>query len=179
MNTLRTMKNALFGASLIAGVTGSAVAQTPPPNPCEAAPYRAFDFWLGAWEVSTPDGKKAGENVITSEESGCLLVERWTNIQGGTGQSYNFYDPSQEKFRQVWVSKGAVIDYGGGLNDAGAMVMEGEIAYHNGTTAPFRGTWTLEEDGSVTQYFQQFNGETEKWDDWFTGIYRKKKDATE
>ncbi len=155
----------------------SAAAQTPPPNPCDAAPYRAFDFWLGDWEVFDAAGAKAGENIISKEEYGCLLLEKWTNVQGVTGQSYNFYDPGLEKYRQVWVSRGAVIDYAGGLNDAGEMVLEGDIRYHNGTSAPFRGTWTLQEDGTVRQYFQQFNAETDEWGDWFTGIYKKRSEG--
>ena len=176
------MRQILIAAAALAA--GSAVAQEAGdngdgakpqrPNPCDAAPYRAFDFWLGDWDVFATNGDKAGENAITIEENGCLLIERWTSVQGGTGQSYNFYDPGMEKFRQVWVSLGAVIDYAGELNEDGAMVLEGDINYRNGTSFPFRGTWTLQEDGSVRQHFQQKNLETDNWDDWFIGIYRKK-----
>ena len=148
--------------------------KAPPPNPCEAAPYRAFDFWIGDWNVFSPDGDKLGENTITKEEGGCLLLEKWTSASGGTGQSYNYYDPGTKKFRQIWIASWGTIDYAGGLNDAGEMVLEGEISYPNSTMTGFRGTWTAQEDGSVRQYFQQFNGETEVWDDWFIGIYRKK-----
>lgn len=168
-----------IGALLAASCATAQESDSPAPgqqaraNPCDAAPYRAFDFWLGEWEVFGTDGNKAGDNIISKEENGCLLLEKWTSAGGGTGQSYNFYDPGLKKFRQVWVSTGANIDYAGGLNDAGEMVMEGEIFYRNGTSFPFRGTWTPNEDGSVRQYFQQYNPETETWDDWFTGIYKK------
>lgn len=174
-------------SALLLSVSGPAVAQSsnssqgasnnqPPPNPCDAAEYRAFDFWLGEWEVFDTQGNRAGANTISLEEYGCLLLEKWTNIQGGTGQSYNFYDPGLKKFRQVWVSRGATIDYAGGLNDDGAMFLEGEIHYHNGTNAPFRGTWTPLDDGSVKQHFQQYDDESEEWADWFVGIYKKKAD---
>ncbi len=150
-----------------------AATQTAPP-PCQEEIYRAFDFWLGTWDVADTAGNAAGVNVISSQENGCLVLEEWTNVAGSTGQSYNFYDPGAEKWRQVWVSGGATIDYAGGLNDVGAMVLEGDIHYRNGTKFPFRGTWTPEDDGTVTQYFQQYNPETEEWDDWFTGIYTKR-----
>ncbi|WP_084419863.1 hypothetical protein [Henriciella litoralis] len=143
------------------------------PVPCEGEPYRDFDFWIGEWNVTGPDGQIAGKNAITSEESGCLIVERWTGASGGTGQSYNFYDPGLAQWRQVWVAPGATIDYAGGLNGAGAMVLEGEISYRGGATFPFRGRWTPNEDGSVTQAFEQYNPETDVWDDWFTGTYRQ------
>ena len=78
-----------------------------------------------------------------------------------------------KKWRQVWVSGAATIDYAGGLDDDGAMALEGEIAYRNGTTAPFRGVWTLQDDGSVRQHFTQYDAETKQWNDWFIGIYKK------
>ena len=146
--------------------------QTPPP-PCQEDVYRDFDFWLGTWDVTTPDGQAAGTNVISVKENGCLLLEEWTSVSGGTGQSYNYYDPGTKKWRQVWVSGFANIDYEGGLDEEGAMVLVGEISNRNGTTAPFRGTWTLQDDGSVEQHFEQYNPETEEWADWFIGIYRK------
>jgi hypothetical protein len=143
------------------------------PVPCTGDPDRDFDFWIGEWNVTGPGGQVAGTNSIRSEESGCLIVEKWTGTTGGTGQSYNFYDPGLGQWRQVWVAPGATIDYAGGLNEAGAMVLEGEISYRGGTTFPFRGRWTPNEDGSVTQAFEQYSPETDLWDDWFTGTYRK------
>ncbi|MFQ5563692.1 MAG: hypothetical protein ACE5FO_09000, partial [Parvularculaceae bacterium] len=98
---------------------------------------RAFDFWTGDWEVYNLKGEKAGENSITIEENGCLLVERWKGSGGGTGQSYNFVDLATGEWRQVWVSAGATIDYSGGLNEEGAMVLEGEISYRNGKKRRF------------------------------------------
>ncbi len=178
MNKFILTATAAFFASCASAQTDEQSPEQPAQqarqNPCAAEEYRAFDFWTGDWDVFNLEGKKAGENSITIEEYGCLLVERWTGADGTSGQSYNFYDPGMKKFRQVWVSIGATIDYAGGLNEDGEMVLEGDIVYHNGNTSPFMGTWTLQEDGSVRQYFQQYNAKTEKWDDWFTGIYRKK-----
>jgi len=30
--------------------------------------YRAFDFWLGEWEIHAPDGRYGGTNRIVKEE---------------------------------------------------------------------------------------------------------------
>jgi len=169
------MKSKLISAT-IAGflaVTNSNAQQPTPPQPCSSEDYRAFDFWLGEWEVSGTNDQIAGVNRITSEENGCLILEKWTSTTGGTGQSYNFFDPGTKQWRQIWVSTGAVIDYSGGLNDQGEMVLTGEIRYHNGTMAPFRGIWTLLEDGRVKQHFDQFNAEDDAWQVWFTGFYKK------
>ena len=147
--------------------------QAAPPAPCSEEIYRAFDFWIGEWEVTDPAGTVQGRNSITSEEDGCLILERWTSAAGGTGQSYNFVEPESGKWRQVWVSAAANIDYTGGLTDAGSLRLEGTITYRNGTRFPITGEWTPQEDGSVRQYFEQYNPETKSWDPWFLGIYRK------
>ena len=164
---------AVFGFSL-ATIPVAAQSETASAAACEEAAYRAFDFWVGDWTVATPDGDKAGDNLITVEEGGCLILERWSSVSGGTGQSYNYYDPAREAWRQVWVSSTAVIDYEGGLTDAGEMVLEGEIAYRTGVVAPFRGIWTPLDDGRVRQHFDQYDAEKKEWTAWFTGIYTKK-----
>lgn len=155
---------------------GSAPSVTPPP-PCQGEAYHEFDFWIGEWNVYDGNGTLVGRNSIQPEEGGCVLVERWRNTGGGTGQSYNFFDPGVKMWRQLWISRGSVIDYAGGLTEAGAMLLEGEIRYHaDGSVAPFTGEWTLNEDGSVTQHFRQQDPETGEWADWFVGRYVRQED---
>jgi hypothetical protein len=54
------------------------------------------------------------------------------------------------------------------------MVLEGDIRYRDGRTAPFKGAWTKQADGSVRQHFEEYDPEKKTWGEWFTGIYRKK-----
>lgn len=142
---------------------------------CTDAPFRDFDFWIGNWDVTGPNGQVAGVNRITAEEGGCLLVERWTGAGGGTGQSYNFVDRDSGLWRQVWVSAAFTIDYSGGLDESGAMVLEGRIAYaaNPDNNGPFRGRWTLRDDGTVEQSFEQYSATADQWMPWFTGIYTR------
>jgi len=169
---------ALAASSAHAQSTASAApAQTPPPPPCSDPIFDDFDFWVGEWDVYGPAGKLAGTNSISKEEYGCLLTEHWVNSGGQTGQSYNFVDLATGKWRQVWVSAGATIDYSGGLNDKGAMVLEGTIGYgagQPGNGAKFRGTWTPNADSTVTQHFQQYDDVKGEWTDWFTGTYKRR-----
>jgi hypothetical protein len=165
------MKKLALTAALLAS---PACAQTPSSPPCAGADYRAFDFWVGEWVVSDPQGVKQGDNSVTREEGGCLIVERWKAVSGNTGQSYNFYDPGSKAWRQVWVSHESVIDYAGGLNAKGEMVLEGEIRYRDGRKAPFKGIWTKQADGGLRQHFEEYDAAKKAWTDWFTGIYRRK-----
>jgi len=158
-----------------ASAATAAAAPQAPPARCAEGHFRDFDFWLGTWDVfNLANEQLAGRNVISPRERGCLLQENWTGQGGGTGMSINYYTPNTGQWRQVWVANGYNIDIKGGLNDAGAMVLEGEIYYFNQTGGiPFRGVWTPMPDGWVRQTFHQYNAETEQWDLWFDGKYVK------
>jgi hypothetical protein len=152
---------------------GSAAQQQQQPPPiCETtSEFRAFDFWVGEWDVFDTGGNKVGENRIESRERGCVLVEQWTASSGGTGMSMNFYDNVTGKWRQVWVAGGYSIDIAGNPNAAGAMVLEGALHnYRRATNTAFRGTWTPNADGSVRQLFEQKDS-TGSWQVWFDGKY--------
>ena len=168
-------------AALLALATGPALAQdAPPPNQCEINErFNDFDFWVGEWNVYSNDQERKfqGANSIQKVASDCLLWEHWTSARGNQGYSINYYDPAGDQWRQVWVSRNLSIDYAGGLNEGGAMVLEGTINYYgNGASFPFRGIWTPREDGSVVQHFDQFNPETGEWSVWFEGLYVRRKD---
>ncbi|MFC4348330.1 hypothetical protein ACFO5Q_10775 [Kordiimonas lipolytica] len=165
---------AILGASL----TASAQNQTPPANTCETDPaFQQWSFWEGEWSVTArANGAFQGTNRITPVENGCAFREEWTSANGGTGQSLNYYNPNTKKWRQVWVSAGGggyLIDYEGGLED-GSIKLEGEIFYYtNGKTFPFRGSWTKLDDGTVRQFFEQYNPEKKEWAVWFDGVYAR------
>ena len=142
--------------------------------------FSDFDFWLGEWNVYSNDDKRQlqGTNSITRHHKNCLIMENWTNLQGGTGSSMNYYDPVEDQWRQLWVAGGYSIDYTGGLNDSGSMGLVGKINYYKtGKSQAFRGTWTPNTDGSVRQYFEQQDTESREWTVWFDGLYVKKNDS--
>ena len=178
--TYRSLLTALAAFALPCfPINAQTQAPPTPPPPCATEEYKQFDFWLGTWEVHGPQGQYAGRNVIEKMEGGGLIRENWTNASGTTGQSYNFYNPVTDEWRQLWVSAGSIIDYTGGLTETGSMKLEGTIVYTGADASfPFTGEWTLNEDGTVTQHFEQYDPEAETWNVWFTGIYTKADDDT-
>jgi hypothetical protein len=154
----------------------STVADEPGASPCEQnAGFREFDFWVGEWEVSDGAGTVVGENSITRQESGCVLVENWRGVQGTTGMSINYLNKITDEWVQIWhAASGYQIDIRGGVTGEG-MLLRGTIHYiGTGQTAPFRGLWTPLPDGRVRQFFEQSNDDGATWEPWFEGFYTRK-----
>jgi len=107
--------------------------QTPPKSICETMEgFNDWDFWVGEWKVWTNDEKHTfqGTNSITKHHKNCLIMENWTSAQGGDGSSMHYYDPVEKQWRQLWVAGGYSIDYTGGLDEYGSMVLDGKINYY-------------------------------------------------
>ncbi|MEZ5064054.1 MAG: hypothetical protein R3B81_04925 [bacterium] len=172
---MRFPKTALLAAAT--GMTLGAVpairAQDAPPPPCSAAEFRAFDFWIGEWNVYGPQGKLAGTNSIQREYGGCVLHERYETPRGYHGESLNIYDATRDVWHQTWVdSSGLLLLLEGGLRD-GNMVLEGEVAGADGSVTRHRITWTPNDDGSVRQHWESMDASGE-WSTAFDGKYVRK-----
>jgi hypothetical protein len=145
---LLAARTALFVASL-SGAT--LLAQTPPPKPPPPPPINHdFDFWLGEWNVTTPDGTSRIESIV----GGYGLLENWTGdpaAGGGDGKSLNCYNAAKQQWQQFWVGRGGgVLELAGGLVD-GNMVLSGSHVIR-GQALIERITWTPHADGTVRQF---------------------------
>lgn len=163
----------LLVSSPLAGAQSSGSA----PPPCTAAEHRQFDFWIGEWEVTTPDGKPAGHNRITPILNGCVLLEEWTGAGGSTGKSFNLFDARRGRWQQTWVDgRGGILELHGGLTNGGAMVLAGnQPAPTGGGTVRNRITWTARSDTEVRQLWESSSDGGTTWTTLFDGTYRKVK----
>ena len=140
---------------------------------CEAPEHRAFDFWLGEWQVRTPDGKLAGVNRIAREYDGCVLHERYETGRGYSGESLNIYDAGRKTWHQTWVdTSGTLLLLEGGLRN-GSMVLEGQTVGTDAQVTKHRITWTPGADGSVRQLWESTDAKGE-WSTAFDGKYMRK-----
>ena len=151
----------------------NAPAPQPPPPACTAPEHRQFDFWIGDWDVSI-NGRKVGENRITLEEGGCLIHEHWKAVQGGgTGQSFNFFDRTDGKWHQVWVSStGTVLDLAGDFRD-GKLAFKGVTRPPNGAEVLHELTFSLNPDSTVRQHWQTSADSGKTWQVIWDGLYRR------
>ncbi|MGH7564942.1 MAG: hypothetical protein ACREK5_11055 [Gemmatimonadota bacterium] len=146
-------------------------ADAPSSAPCTAEEHRQFDFWIGSWEVTTPDGAVAGTNQIDRILGGCALRERWQGRSGMTGTSLNKYDPQTGTWHQTWVDdRGGFLLLSGGLEES-SMVLSGEMQDDEGPMT-HRITWTLLDEGQVRQLWEVRRAR-EDWKVVFDGLYTR------
>lgn len=135
---------------------------------------KEFAFWVGDWNVYNPQGQQVGTNLIESREKGLLIVENWSNMNNNTGTSFNFIDPSDRRWRQIWVDPGgSVIRYEGEFKD-GAMMFSGTNTSGQGVVIQTRMSFTPREDGTVRQFIEHSKDNGATWEIYFDGIYKKK-----
>jgi hypothetical protein len=140
---------------------------------CDASEHRAFDFWIGEWQVRTPDGKLAGVNRVAREYDGCILHERYDTGRGYSGESLNIYDAGRRTWHQTWVdTSGTLLLLEGGLRD-GSMVLEGQTVGTDALVTKHRITWTPSANGSVRQLWESTDAKGQ-WSTAFDGMYTRK-----
>ena len=146
------------------------------PN-CQAAEFRAFDFWIGEWDAFRADNNApAGRSSIRSEDSGCVITEHWTSVGVPySGRSLNIYDRATQKWEQFWVdSTGGRVRFVGGPTETGMRITtEAPVPVATGQLAFSRMTFTNNADGTVLQHGEQ-SADGATWTTAYAFIYRRR-----
>jgi hypothetical protein len=146
-------------------------SQAGPPANCDSAEHRQFDFWIGEWEVTTPDGKPAGRNSITLEMKGCVVHEHWSGVGGMRGESFNVWDRVSKQWHQTWVTdRGNLLQLDGSFRN-GSMQLSG-VSGPPEQRVFNRITWSPSSDGSIRQHWEVSN-DGKSWKTAFDGRYRR------
>ena len=168
----------------IVALTPAARAQssTPAPapvkrrvSPCPTDTNRhRFDFWIGEWNVETPDGKPAGHSVVQAISGGCGLLENWTDMNGGTGKSINAYNPASRSWQQFWVGEfGAVTEYRTSEWRGDTLTLHAQSQL-GGQSAELRLSFNPRPDGSVRQFGEQSLDGGKTWTTSYELFYRRR-----
>ena len=162
---------ALLSIVLTTMLPGTGVAQR---ATCAERPeYQTLTFWVGAWDVFVA-GQRAGTDRVESILGGCALVEHWTSTTGGQGQSLFYYEPTLERWQQVWVTttpgaikeKHLVVQF-----HDGAVRFQGEVLGADGRWVFDRTTLTPLPDGRVRQQIEVSTDGGSTWRTTFDAIY--------
>ncbi|HTL93801.1 MAG TPA: hypothetical protein VL176_15720 [Steroidobacteraceae bacterium] len=162
-----------FVTSVLVAPLPSAAQPAKPPS-CDAPEHRQFDFWIGEWEVTTPDDKPAGRNSITRELKGCVLHEHWTGSGGMKGESFNIWDRVKKQWHQTWVADNGNLLLLDGAFQNGVMQLTG-VSGPQGSQTLNRITWSPASDGSVRQHWEVSRDAGKTWKTAFDGRYRRSK----
>ena len=140
----------------------------PAARPCSEGNYRAFDFWVGEWDVSwpaqggTPEGH--GTNKVSRALDNCVIIENFSGEQSIPlrGMSISTFDAKSNHWKQTWVDNtGAYLDFVGdykndimmlerdATNPEGKPIKQ-RMVYKNITEKGFDWSWERSEDGGHT-----------------------------
>ena len=167
--------NTAFACAQTAPPSASASAATSPApaaKPCIASEHRQFDFWIGDWDVTTPDGKPAGTNLIKPILGGCVLHENWNGRGGFTGQSFNTYDAKRKLWHQTWVDgQGGLLMLEGRFENGAMTLSDKGMPGKPDANAINEIAWTVLADGAVRQLWRTSADGGKNWATSFDGKY--------
>ena len=148
-------------------------------HPCETlAAARAFDFWLGEWDVylTSNPGTQAGFNKITRVSGGCVIMENWESQGAHNGVSINYYDPANGKWKQKWAGSGQdIMEFYDGEYVDSVMRFKYDIVNTDGTIKPGMLEFTNMESGKVRQHFQRSDDGGKSWQTVYDFTYVRRK----
>jgi hypothetical protein len=165
------MKNLIAVALIMTTINLN--AQTNSCNCCTEK-HTEFDFWVGSWNVTKPDGSPAGTNTIDKIQDNCILRENWTSAVGNfTGTSSNFYNAQTNQWEQIWLdNQGGILHLKGNRKENQMILQSDELKNDKGEPYFHRITWTLNDDGSVRQYWETITNDKDIVVA-FDGLYKK------
>ena len=122
-------------------------------HPCAADPnYRAFDFWIGEWDVQPTGAPRAASGATSRIErqlDGCVIQENWEPPSGGNGKSFNIYNRVTKRWEQYWAdASGTITHYVGEFRADGNLYYEAD---QFGTTNKLRMTFFNQGPDQVRQ----------------------------
>lgn len=144
-------------------------------KPCDTPENRAFDFWIGEWDVKDKEGKVVyGHSKIERVSGDCVLLENWTSKSGYTGKSLNYYNKRIKKWEQKWIgADGNPIEFKG---DAGKETMNYTATTYNRNGDEIQNKLTFTKLGTdlVRQHWEQSPDTGKTWNTVFDGYYNRR-----
>lgn len=125
---------------------------------------RAFDFWVGEWNVFNPQNTRMGESHIEKILGDAVILENWSGASGYRGKSFNHFLMDSGKWIQYWVDQNAGrIYFEGNYNDTlRAMVFYAKDLDSKGGPQRKLTFFNLSPD-SVRQFSQLSSDEGKTW----------------
>lgn len=132
--------------------------------PCSSPQHAAFDFWLGDWDVTAPDGTPAGSSHVERILDGCVVMENYMGAQGGyAGKSFNTLDTGSGQWTQHYVDNGGLSAILTGAFHDGNLIYQRQFRRKDGTEMMTRMTFFNVSAGKVRQLVEQSKDGGKNW----------------
>jgi len=170
----------LFALLLAASTPQTPPPPAPPPVDCTDADHRAFDFWIGDWDVYATGTKILVAHSRIEKIVGCAISETYDQFAGKGGQKVDYhgrsissYVPADRGWQQYYVDNaGTAATLKGGAKDGGMQFFSklGPVTS--------RMTLTPNPDGTVRQHGEVSTDDGKTWQPAYDFTYRKRAAAT-
>ena len=165
---------------LAAAQTATAPAPPPPPTPpkvdCTDADHRAFDFWIGDWDVSVTGSPGVIARSRIEKIVGCAISETYDQTIGAGnkpvdyhGRSISSYVQPDKSWRQFYTDNAGTAAILTGGFAGGAMVFTSHVG-----PVTNRMTVRPNADGSVRQSGEFSTDDGKTWQPGYDFTYRKR-----
>ena len=139
---------------------------------CDAPEYRALDFKLGRFDVTTAAGEPAGSARVETVLQGCLMIEHWSGAQGGDGRAHIYYDAAAGIWHLRYINvDGETLELRGALT-SDLVSFVGEASFY-GMRGLHRMSWVEVAEGRVEQTWDLSADGGATWQPVFRGVYRR------
>lgn len=151
-------------------------------NPCSDPAFRAFDFWIGNWDVYGKNDKLAGTSKISLILDSCVILEEWTsagsvNNINYKGKSFNTYNVATKQWQQTWIDNtGNTTEFlrAEASNKGQIIFYADKVTSPDGKKFIRRLTFTRLDENKVRQFGERSDDEGKTWMAEYDLEYRKK-----
>jgi len=142
---------------------------------CNYTQSNQFDYWVGNWNVYDTLGNLVGENNIVKQYENCVIQENWKSTGVNKGTSYNYFNPTDTTWNQLWLdNQGSILRLKGAFSE-NKMIMKSDIIQgQKGWLYYNQITWVHNSDGTVNQIWEVFDDKNKFLQLAFYGVYKKK-----
>lgn len=136
---------------------------------------RQFDFWLGEWDLTQPNGGQ-GENIVTLELDSSVVQEAFNGQPAIQliGRSISVFVPRENLWKQTWVdNQGGYLDFTGGLVE-GRMILSRAAFNPEGEPIILRMVWHNITSDSLDWNWERSNDSGKSWENLWQIHYKRK-----
>jgi hypothetical protein len=141
-----------------------------PPAPVEAAARDALDPWIGEWDVFV-GSDRVGVDRVEKALGGNVVLEHWTDVRGGEGESFFYFVAAKALWKQVWAQPDGVVKEKLSTATPGGIRFEGRTMLPDGREHPDRTTLTWLAPGRVRQLIEVSRDGGATWTATFDATY--------